>query len=459
MCFVRTSSINEATTYLCSGVESDFAVTLSEAFEGASVGLMWRKTLIAGTAGLAGACTPPAPVESDYANINDPTNRGAKFVGSASCVQCHANVAAMHQRGAHANALTPVLGEGPAFPTDDASAGVSDPPQGLSWRDVSWVLGGFRKGAQLLGVDGHFLTTGVSGVATQFNLDFPPNGTTAGYSDFLADRADPLPFDFATFRRVTTGAVAQDAAAPEFFEGRAGFLGTWSEAGVACEACHGPGGGHFSAEGSDVRIDRGAIFVDPNGASTCKTCHSGAFDASDRQIRTVGGFVAPFQQANELLASGAHASFSCGTCHESHQSSSVERAAAIRNECRACHADVNMALHDGKVFRRQDGYAEVLSCESCHMSYGVKRFSSGAFGLGGAGDTRTHLFRINTQPQTFAAATDEAGNLRLDGVGRAGMTVDRVCLRCHNDAVDGLFSLTVARAAEIGPNLHLNFSP
>ncbi|MDX2198651.1 MAG: cytochrome c3 family protein [Phycisphaerae bacterium] len=456
---MRTSSTNEAPTYLRSVVEGEFAFTLSEAFEGASVGRMWRKTLIAGTAGLAGACTPPAPVEGDYANITDPTNRGAKFVGSASCVQCHAGVAAIHQQSAHANALTPVLGDGPAYSPGDAIAGVSAPPAGLSWRDVSWVLGGFRKGALLLGVDGYFLTTGVSGVATQFNLSFPPNGTPAGYVEFQSDRVDPLPFEFATFRRVTTGAAAQDAAAAEFFEGRVGIQGTWSEAGVACEACHGPGGGHFSAEGSDVRIDRGAIFVDPDGSATCKSCHSGSFDSNDRQIRTIDGFVAPFQQANELLASGAHASFSCGTCHESHQSSSVDRSAAIRNECRACHADVNMALHDGAVFRRQDGYAEVLSCESCHMSYGVKRFSSAGFGLGGAGDTRTHLFGISTQPQTFAAATDEAGNLRLDGDGRAGMTVDRVCLRCHNDAVDGLFSLTVARAAEIGPNLHLNFSP
>ena len=120
---------------------------------------------------------------------------------------------------------------------------------------------------------------------------------------------------------------------------------------------------------------------------------------------------------------------------------------------------MNMALHGGKVFRRADGYEEPLTCESCHMSYGVKQYSSGAFGAGAAGDTRTHLFRISTQPETFAEATTAAGFLRRDGQGRAALTVDRVCLRCHNDAVDGLFSLSVARAAEIAPNVHLVFTP
>lgn len=120
---------------------------------------------------------------------------------------------------------------------------------------------------------------------------------------------------------------------------------------------------------------------------------------------------------------------------------------------------MNMALHDGKVFRRQDGYTETLNCESCHMSYGVKQFASTEFGAGGAGDTRTHLFRINTNVESFAEAITADGEFRRDAMGQAGLTVDRVCMRCHNEAVDGLFSLSLSRAAEIAPNVHLEFSP
>jgi hypothetical protein len=415
-----------------------------------------RTGLLAGAAALVAGCpSTPAP-SGDYANRTDATNGGAAYVGRAACVQCHADIGAHHARSGHANALRPITGVGPTTATGET---IAEPPAGMSWNDISWALGGFRKAARFFGADGYFLITGIEGVATQYNLSGQVVGQAGGYVPFEADRTEPLPFTYDVFRRFTTGPKPFDASAPMFEEGRPGFQGTWSEPGVQCEACHGPGGRHFSALGSQVRIHRSAIFVDPDGSQSCAMCHTSSFDPSDRTLHTADGYLAPFQQAAELKASGAHAAFACTVCHDPHASIATERATAIRNDCRACHADMNMALHAGKVFRRQDGYVEPLTCESCHMSFGVKQFASAEFGADRAGDTRTHLFRINTNAETFADATAGDGTLRRDAAGLAGMTVDRVCMRCHNEAVDGLFPLSLSRAAEIAPNVHLEFSP
>ena len=118
-----------------------------------------------------------------------------------------------------------------------------------------------------------------------------------------------------------------------------------------------------------------------------------------------------------------------------------------------------MALHAGKVFRRADGYEEVLRCESCHMPYATRAGSSNLFGLGRVGDVRTHIFRISTAPVDYQGFISAEGSVVRDDAGRAAVSVDFVCLRCHNDSVDGLFSLSVERAAEIGQNLHGDFSP
>jgi hypothetical protein len=117
---------------------------------------------------------------------------------------------------------------------------------------------------------------------------------------------------------------------------------------------------------------------------------------------------------------------------------------------------MSMAGHGGNVFRKGD-YVETLSCESCHMPFATRQAHNAdeAFvgPLGRAGDTRTHIFRINVEPTNYAGMfTPDGSQVVRDAEGRAAVTVDFVCIRCHNGG--DLFELTVERAAEIAGQIH-----
>lgn len=391
-----------------------------------------------------------------FVNRTDKTNGGAAFVGSAACRQCHAEIAAQHAGHAHAFALTSVRGVPPDFPNDAETGGVPNPPEGFAWSDISYVLGGYARGARFVDQRGDWITTGGTGVPAQWNLRFPANATEAAFVPFLPEVVGPAPLDFAWFAPRTTGPLRRMDDAPLSQGNRPGIGGTWFEDGVQCEACHGPGGNHFYTQGTRVVIDRTRIFVDPSGHDSCRQCHSRPFGETGGPIAARDGFIEPLQQSAELAASGAHARFTCTTCHDPHRPLHDDRGAAIRNDCTACHAQQNMAGHRGKVYEK-DGYREVLRCESCHMPYAVRDASSAgedfAGPLGRIGDTRSHIFRLSVREEDFTRfLTDDAGQVRLDESGRAALTVDYVCIRCHNG--DGLFPLSVRRAAEIASRVH-----
>jgi hypothetical protein len=117
-----------------------------------------------------------------------------------------------------------------------------------------------------------------------------------------------------------------------------------------------------------------------------------------------------------------------------------------------------MALHGGNVFTRGD-YSEVLTCESCHMPYATSSGSTASAAvvgaLGRAGDTRTHIFRISTDPiDNTSFLSPDGTRVMKDANGRATLTVDYVCLRCHNEGAMPSLAFTVERAAEIAIGLH-----
>lgn len=397
---------------------------------------------------------PTLPI---YYNTTDRTNGGASFLTSTSCKVCHSNIAEQYTLHAHAFTLNPVQGGPPAFPSAATEAGVPGPPDGFAWADIPHVLGGYTKRALFIDNNGFLITTGLTGKPTQWNLSNPPNGTTPGFADFESAAATPIPYDFARFRYETTGPAPQDPANPLFQENRPGFIGTWAEAGVQCEACHGPGSNHIPDPSARD------IFVDSPGTFTCKQCHSTPFDGSADEIAAAGGFIRERSQWQELAASGGHSEFACTFCHDPHRGTTYDRANAIRNECTACHTTENMALHEGKVFvRPTDGYTEELTCASCHMPYAVKAGTSASAAnvgpLARMGDTRSHIFRITTEPLDYTGFfTPNGAQVVKDSEGRAALTVDFVCLRCHNDISLPTLSFSVERAAEIAIGVHQEF--
>ncbi len=414
----------------------------------------WGIVLSCSAALINGCLPPPDQTDSSFVfnNTTDATNRGASYVGSATCGVCHPDVANVTRIHGHSHALNPVQRQAPEYAPEAKKAGVPDPPAGNTWADISYVIGGYRQGALFIDANGFLMTTGVEGVGTLGTVELPPLGFLPGFADYLPDQQSPLPYDYECFRCHTTGPQPQDAGNPRSQEGRDGILGTWAEAGVECEACHGPGSNHVpSPQNRD-------FFVDSTGR-TCGRCHLAGDDPD--VIVAADGFIARNSQFAELRASGGHADFSCMTCHSPHASTLNDRSKGIRNKCTACHADRNLAFHAGVTFVR-GRYVEEFSCESCHMPFATRTVTTAPANIAGTsgriGDTRTHIFRISTDSAGFAGMfTADGSAVVTDSQGRAAVTVDFVCMRCHTDTsgvASNAVRLDVAGASALAELLH-----
>jgi hypothetical protein len=392
-----------------------------------------------------------------FNNTSDATNGSATYIGSAACSACHPDVSELTRVHAHTQALKLIEGARPHYPAQATRAGVPTPPDGVTWSDVSYVIGGYTHNALFVDSAGYVLTDGVEGVNTQWVLDFPANGTVAGFAAYRSDRQTPLPYEYECFRCHTTGAQAQDPDSPLSQDGRPGIRGTWTEPGVQCEACHGPGSNHVP------NPQARNIFVDAT-ASTCARCHTSGADPS--VILAADGFINADSQYAELHASGGHADFTCTVCHDPHASVVYDRSAGVRNECAVCHSDQTMARHGGKTFVRGE-YAEELRCASCHMPFATKSVTAATPAIVGAtgrmGDVRSHIFRIDARNVDFTAMFGaDAGRVVTDSQGRAAVTVDFVCLRCHTDetaAHNTAFPLSLEFASEIAQRIHVEEVP
>lgn len=405
------------------------------------------------TGGEPNACNCD-PTQSDsppvFHNATDPTNDGATYIGSKACSACHADIYDITRLHGHTHALTKIDGAPPEYPAEASRAGVPNPPAGKAWSDIAYVISGYLHCGYFIDSDGFLMTTGIDGVNTKWLLDFPANGTAAGFVPFLSDQATPLPYDYDTcFKCHTTGPQPQDPADPRSQDSRRGILGTWAEPGVTCEACHGPGSKHAP------NPQKRNIFVDST-PQTCGRCHVRGDDANTI-VTTPDGFIDGNTQVAELRASGGHGQFTCMICHNPHASMNYDRDRALRNDCTDCHRDQNMAFHEGFVYRLGD-YEETLSCKSCHMPLAAKNSTSAPASLVGpvarVGDVHSHIFRIDPDHVHFDDMFTPDGSAVLkDDQGRAGLSPAFVCIRCHNNA-PGLFPLTPSGAANIARGMH-----
>jgi hypothetical protein len=122
--------------------------------------------------------------------------------------------------------------------------------------------------------------------------------------------------------------------------------------------------------------------------------------------------------------------------------------------------DQTPALHEGKIFVRGD-YTEEVTCVSCHMPYATKSAAVASADVVGplarVGDIRTHLWFINTDNANYTAMFSADGTqVKKDADGHAAVTLDFVCLRCHNDKGNA-FGLNVLQASDIAFDMHNKF--
>lgn len=378
--------------------------------------------------GLLLTLSRPAEVLSEQ-----PPSGPQEFIGSEVCADCHTemdlseagyNVVEEAGKNAHAFALS---APDPQYPIGTNDAGIPLPP-GSSWDEFEYVLGGFGWKATFVYKDGSQLT-GHGDV--QYDLE------TGEWSAYRAGEA--LDFDVECARCHTTGisqvgswnGVAEDS------------LGTWVEAGVQCEGCHGPSSLHVSRA---LTTSEGEVHV---LQERCGDCHNNG--GKDAPIPVVDRFVVNHAQYQELEGSrhGSLGFFTCATCHEPHLALKYAELIGepnnnlplkpIRKQCQDCHT------------LTETDHPAPVTCVDCHMPAANKSAVGLEFGNGGArGDIASHVWRINTAgvPRDSMFTADGAF-VKPDASGWLSVTLDFACLGCHTDSGE-----TLAWAAEYAQQIH-----
>jgi hypothetical protein len=248
-------------------------------------------------------------------------------------------------------------------------------PDGVArWDEISYVIGGHSKKVMYLDDEGNIIDQ-------QFNL------LTGEFSDYDGSST----YDCGECH--TTGYDAAGAAPLP------GMVGSFELAGVQCEHCHNAG---IHPSDNDA----------PTDAAFCGECHN---HGDTTMVAASGGYIVAEGQYNELLAS-PHDSANCVTCHNPHEGAEVD----VTSVCGNCHSS------------KVAGYASTLmaqvgvECDDCHMSpAGLSGQAPGP----NQGDTKTHLFRINTDPAANMFTADGSQVALEDGEG--AVTLNFACQRCH----------------------------
>jgi hypothetical protein len=308
-----------------------------------------------------------------------------EYVGAEYCAQCHPLDAS--EADNYADWRT----SGHRFILQEGEFAQHRPlplPAGRHWDDISFVVGGHATKALYLDQDGKIITSAtdrdglpVDGM-NQYNL------LTGEWSDYHP--GEDKPYDCG--RCHTTG-YSERGSMP----GLPGTVGNWVFPGVECEVCHGPG--------NTMAVDQ--------SAEACGTCHK---HPNTDGIEAADGFIRSEGQYSEHVA-GAHAELACVSCHNPHKDANV----GIKNTCEDCHSDI--AASYAKTLK---GQARV-ACVECHMPFATL---SGQQLAPFKGDRRTHIFNIDTNP--FGNMFSADGNfVNLDANGKAAVTLDFACQRCH----------------------------
>jgi len=349
-----------------------------------------------GAMGPAGSQGPAGPPGADV------SQSAAEYIGAATCAGCHEDIYNAFMKTGHAWELNPVIdGRSPAYPFTR----LVTPPEGYTWDDISYVIGGYNWKARFMDLEGYIITdrpeaaTSDANYLNQWNFSNPTLGIDGAWVTYHSGEPD-LQF--------TCGACHTTNYSPDGNQdGLPGIVGTWSEPGVKCEECHGPGSLHVSDPGGfSMQVDR--------DAELCGKCHiRDAIETVDAR----DGFIEHHEQYEELFQS-KHIALDCVICHDPHQGVVQLRQAkeaTTRTLCENCH------FEQAKYQNNPRHVVLSLSCLECHMPRVIK--SAWGDPEKFTGDIRTHMMGIDpTQIGQFS----EDGATALSQVG-----MDFACRRCH----------------------------
>lgn len=170
----------------------------------------------------------------------------ASYAGSEACAKCHAANYNDFRVSGHPWKLRPA---------EEAKFSPLPLPAGVTWDDVSYVVGGYKWKSRYMDQQGYIITSpGGQPGKNQYNL---ANGKWSDYEAGLAKK-----YDCGDCHNTGYSKEGNQGGLP-------GMVGTWVFDGVQCEACHGPGADHIAKGGSkaDIKVDR--------TTAACSGCPSG----------------------------------------------------------------------------------------------------------------------------------------------------------------------------------------
>ncbi|MCK4853438.1 MAG: T9SS type A sorting domain-containing protein [Bacteroidales bacterium] len=384
----------------------------------------------------------------------------ADYVGSAACAGCHFDKHESWAASGHPYkfSVTPA-NEGPVYPVEAVnfqSQWMDSLGDGShTWDDVAGVIGGYGWKARFVGIDGHLIGTAGSSLPdsgvghNQFNFY---GGEDHGWVDYHP--GDEKIYNYGCFKCHTTGGDT----AGTWLAGVDG-LGTFTEGGVGCESCHGPGSAHIASQSADdidkvyefahqdnaiggLEIDGVVQTPDPNGNDVnflCGTCHNR--DYKD-PINSGGGFIKHHEQWDEFMAAKhGKSGLTCITCHNPHKRV-IWDGDGITATCESCHPNQAALIN----------HSGTTNCIDCHMPFAAKSGTTrGQSGF--VGDVRSHLMSIT--PDTASMFTLDGAWVRDDSAREASLSPAYACLGCHNnDPEDGIPEKTLEAAALSAAGMH-----
>lgn len=370
-----------------------------------------------GPEGPPGPPGPQGPAGPPGGAFSDPPD----YVGSEACAQCHADLYDTFMQSGHPYKLVKVVdGQPPEYPF----SAVPDPPEGYTWDDILYVIGGYAWKARFVDKNGYIITGDNADATTQYNLANDELGKDAGWVGYHAGEAE-LPYDCGACH--TTG--YSDYPPDSHQDDLPGLVGTWALDGVQCEACHGPASLHVENPGNQ--------FLRPEvtrDSELCGRCHVRG-DVS--QIDAAGGFVQHHEQYEEIYQS-KHRALECVDCHNPHATTAYRDEAevsGVRVECGSCHWAQQQFQSSRHPFKPQ--------CETCHMAQIGK--SAWADETRPQGDIPAHLFSINPfASEQFYQEGDKAFSYSY-------ISLPFACGSCHYEGgVGGAKTMDELQAVAVG---------
>lgn len=287
-------------------------------------------------------------------------------------------------------------------------------PRGFDWPedgsllagDVSYVIGGYKWKSRYIDSEGYIITVTEDENGDPIDGVNQYNYLTGEWVGYHAGE-EKKPYDCGVCH--TTNWVADtdaetDGDLSDNQDGLPGMWGTFDDGGIHCEQCHG--------NGMTMEVD--------DSAEACGACHyrTAPPGAEVNVIPASGGFIKHHEQYNEHLA-GPHSPLKCTSCHNPHKRG--EFSIKDGRECTDCHDGIAASYATNSMA----DYG--VECKDCHMPYASKSANKlGPF----EGDIQTHIFYINTDGEANMF-TEDGSAVALDENGKAAVTVDFACMRCH----------------------------